>query len=95
MRAIEEDCILDLYTRFLDDLKEVRENQKKIYASYTKSLERLRRHYISRLVPPTYLAKTIMRSCKMALLNPHLDDIEAEITYLLIRVQLSKSEVRL
>ena len=63
--------------------------------SYTKSLERLRRHYISRLVQPKYLVKTIMRSCKMALLNPHLDDIEAEITYLLIRVQLSKSEVRL
>jgi hypothetical protein len=31
----------------------------------------------------------------MAQLGPHLDDIEAEITYLLIRVHLSKSEVRL
>jgi predicted O-methyltransferase YrrM len=95
MLAIEEDYILDLYTRFLDELKEVRESQRRIYSSYNESFQRLKKHYISRLVPPKYLAKTVSRSCQMALLDPHFDDIEAEITYLLIRASRPKKLVEI
>jgi predicted O-methyltransferase YrrM len=95
MLAVEEDYVLDLYARYVDALKEVRENQKKIYSPYDESLKRLREHYISRLVPPRYLARTFIRSCQMALLNPQFDDIEAEITYLLIRASRPKTLVEI
>ncbi len=95
MLPIEEDYILDLYTRFLDELKEVRDSQKRIYSSYSESLQRLRKHYVSRLVPPKYLARTIVRSCQMVLLDPHFDDVEAEITYLLIRASRPKTLVEI
>src|SRR5450759_2726179 len=95
MLAIEEHDILDLYTRFLHELKEVRESQRRIYSSYNKSFQRLKKHYISRLVPPKYLAKTVIRSCQMVLLDPHFDDIEAEITYLLIRASRPKTLVEI
>src|SRR5665647_133518 len=94
-QAIEEDCIFDLYTRFLDELKEVRRSQLKIYGSYDESLKRLKGYYVSQLVPTKYLARTIIRSCQMALLDPHLDDIEAEITYLLIRALRPKTLVEI
>ncbi|MGZ4882151.1 MAG: class I SAM-dependent methyltransferase [Halobacteriota archaeon] len=101
MRLVEEDCILTLYTRYIDALRKVRENQQKLYDSYSESLKELRKHYISRLVPQKFLgrtpqkflARTVFRSCRMALLDPHIDDIEAEITYLLIRAFRPKTLV--
>ncbi len=113
MLAIDEDCVLTLYTRHSDALKKARESQLQLYGSYSQSLKRLRRHYISRLLPRKFLdsspqkflpqklvpqkilARTVISSCQMALLDPHIDDIEAEILYLLIRAFRPKTLVEI
>jgi predicted O-methyltransferase YrrM len=67
--VIPKDYILDLYHRYLPDLRSVRSQQRRFLRRNNNSLlRRLHRMQLRRY-----------------LLRPMLDDLEAEITYLLIR----------
>jgi predicted O-methyltransferase YrrM len=77
--VISTDYIISLYHRYLEDLKEVRRQQKWFLMRRNNTL--LRRLYKMRLL------RTI--------LWPMLDDLEAEITYLLIRDRDPRSVIEM
>lgn len=79
------DFVLGLYRKFCDDLKRVRHQQRELYEKWSRpeSLERsiywrIGRRFARRLGFP---ANAFLS------LRPQLDDVEAEITYLLVRDQ--------
>jgi predicted O-methyltransferase YrrM len=77
--VIPKDYLLDLYHRYLPDLQAVRSQQRRF----------LRRNN------NTVLRRLHRMKLRRYLLKPMLDDLEAEITYLLIREQAPKRVVEM
>ena len=81
--ALTLSLIVGLYEKYSDDLKRVRESQLKFYQRWTRS-ERLDRSVFWR--GARYLARILnVPGSGLFSLRPQLDDIESEITYLLMR----------
>lgn len=81
--ALTLGLVLGLYEKYFDDLKRVRESQLKFYRRWTRS-ERLEQSLFWRSA--RYFARTMnIPGSTVFSLRPQLDDIESEITYLLMR----------
>jgi hypothetical protein len=76
-QALDLEFILSLYEKYEKDLKKVRQQLKFVYV--TKG------YPFYRSLPGYKLLKNVFKKSPNYYLNPQLDDIEAEITYLLIR----------
>ena len=100
LAELNEDLFLDLYREFTYDLKKVRFYQSKLYAQQgfssiemhliPKLLQRITELLYRPIGVPFYLAlRSIIWSFESAnnepRMKPQLSDIEAELTYLLIR----------
>lgn len=81
VEIIDLDYILYLYSKYANDLLRVRDLQRAFYHAYGyKNYSKSKFYRIIR-----YFLSKVGIKLKKPLLNPQLDDIEAEITYLLIR----------
>lgn len=81
-RALSADLIHGLYRRYAADLTPVREAQRRLHAR--KGNSDLERIAVYRAVRDALVALGAGEALKPSL-RPQLDDIEAEITYLLVR----------
>ncbi|MHA1269902.1 MAG: class I SAM-dependent methyltransferase [Candidatus Helarchaeota archaeon] len=83
VQKITLEFISELYSKYIDDLKKVRDYERNLY--YEKGYSKYERFLIYRSI--RYLLKKIGINIdsKKRGMTPQLDDIEAEITYLLIR----------
>ena len=80
IRELNIEFILRLYKKYLTDIEKVRKYQKKLYYLYTSRFEK---YIVYRSLQD--VMKRIMGLGITNRLRPQLDDVEAEITYLLIR----------
>ena len=83
MKEINTNYILSLYEKYIADLKEARKYQKTLYSQKGYSW------FESKILKKVRLLKNRMT------IKPQLDDIEAEITYLLIREYKPKTIVEI
>jgi predicted O-methyltransferase YrrM len=89
---VKHDEILELYPRFADDLRAVREQQAALYARHGWS--RLQRSVPHRAVRFA-LAALGRDALAPRSMRPRLDDVEAEILYLLVRAAQPKHVVEI
>ena len=81
--ALTLDLILSLYYRFGDDLKRVRQYQRQFYSEYARS-DWLEQNVVWRT--GRFMSRRLrLRARKFMSLRPQMDDVESEITYLLVR----------
>ncbi|MEI8348689.1 MAG: class I SAM-dependent methyltransferase [Candidatus Omnitrophota bacterium] len=78
LKNLDIDFILELYRKYSKDLKRVRKQQLAFYRNDIIYSEAKR-------IFAKYLRHLGIRISDSARLSPHFDDIEAEITYLLVR----------
>jgi len=81
--ALTLNLILGLYEKYSEDLKRVRESQREFYQRWTRS-ERLERSVVWRGAQ-NFVRTLHIPGPALFSLRPQLDDIESEITYLLVR----------
>jgi predicted O-methyltransferase YrrM len=75
--------VLGLYEKYFEDLKRTRESQRELYQRWTRSA-RMERSVFWR--GAQYFARTLnIPGSAFFSLRPQLDDIESEITYMLVR----------
>ena len=85
---IQTDFILRLYEKYIDDLRTVRKNQRALRRKHVPSLP-----YLILIYGFRKLGFPLFK--KQNLLSPQFDDVEAEITYLLIREFRPKNVVEI
>jgi len=82
VKGFDINFIFSLYNKYLNDLKRARECQKKLYSE--KGYSRFEKNFVYR-VARYIMKKSGFYAQKKIIMQPQLDDVEAEITYLLIR----------